>query len=270
MAVKGNGLDNNTISTAVERAADMVAGASYLIAFTGAGLSADSGIPTFRGAGGLWGSYDQRHLELDFFMRAPELAWKTIRKIFYTFTLSVEPNEAHRVLARWEQDGLLRIVITQNIDGLHRRAGSRAVAEFHGSCDMLVCTRCGDRTSATAELVELSLPRCACGGVYKPDFVFFGEGIPPETYETAFDAAGKADVCLVIGSTGSVYPAASIPRLVKSRGGRVVEINPEPSEFTDTISDILVPLRAAEALRRIDAALDNRDSILPRRSVREA
>jgi len=252
---QGDSMDDETIDGAVQRAADMIAGASYLIAFTGAGVSADSGMPTFRGAGGLWGSYDQRHLELDFFLRSPELAWKTIREIFYTFTLSVEPNDAHRVLARWERDGLLKLIVTQNIDGLHHRAGSTAVAEFHGSCDSLVCTRCGNRTPATAELVALSPPRCSCGGVYKPGFIFFGEGIPPEAYEASFTAAGKADLCLVIGSTGSVYPAASIPRLVKSNGGRVIEVNPEPSEFTDTISNVFVQLGAAEALRRIDAAL---------------
>lgn len=248
-------MNDETIDGAVQRAADMVAKASYLIAFTGAGVSADSGMPTFRGAGGLWGSYDQRHLELDFFLREPETAWNTIREIFYAFTLSVEPNDAHRVLARWERGGLLRLVVTQNIDGLHHRAGSRAVAEFHGSCGSLACTRCGDRTPATAELVAKAPPRCACGGVYKPGFVFFGEGIPPEAYETSFHAASEADLCLVMGSTGSVYPAASIPRLVKSRGGRVIEVNPEPSEFTDTISDVFIPLGAAEALRRIDAAL---------------
>ncbi len=251
-------MDDDSIDGAIQRAADLVANASYLIAFTGAGISADSGMPTFRGAGGLWGSYNQRHLELDFFLRSPELVWKTIREIFYTFTLSVEPNDAHRVLSRWEHEGRLRLVVTQNIDGLHHRAGSRAVAEFHGSCDSLVCTRCGNRTPATTELVALSPPRCACGGVYKPGFIFFGEGIPPDAYEASFEAAGKADLCLVIGSTGSVYPAASIPRLVKSRGGRVIEVNPEPSEFTNEISDVFVPLGAAEALRRIDAALRER------------
>jgi len=262
-------MDDDTIDEAIKKAADMVADASYLIAFTGAGVSADSGMPTFRGAGGLWGSYDQRHLELDFFLREPEMAWKTIREIFYAFTLSAEPNDAHRALARWERDGLLRLVVTQNIDGLHHRAGSRSVAEFHGSCDSLACTRCGDRTPATAELVALSPPRCACGGVYKPGFIFFGEGIPPDAYEASFEAAGKADLCLVIGSTGSVYPAASIPRLVKGNGGRIVEVNPEPSEFTREISDVFIPLRAAEALRRIDAALRKNDTSNDRDSDRQ-
>jgi len=251
-------MDTNAVNQALTRAADAIAGASYLIAFTGAGISADSGIPTFRGQGGLWGTYDQRHLELDFFLREPEAAWSTIREIFYAFTLTVEPNDAHRALARWERAGMLKLVVTQNIDGLHGRAGSRAVAEFHGSCDDLVCTRCGARTAATAEAVAASPPRCPCGGVYKPGFTFFGEGIPPDAYAASFDAAGKADACVIIGSTGSVYPAASVPRLVKSRGGLIVEVNPEPSEFTDDVSDVFVPLGAAEALRRLDAELQRR------------
>jgi len=243
---------------AVRKAADIVAGSRYLIAFTGAGISADSGMPTFRGEGGLWGSYDERHLELGFFMREPATAWKTIRRIFYAFTLDAKPNDAHLCLARWEREGLLRLVVTQNIDGLHGRAGSMAVAEFHGSCDDLVCTRCGARTAATPELVAELPPRCGCGGVYKPGFTFFGEGIPPEAYAASFEAANRADACVVIGSTGSVYPAASIPRLVKSRGGLVVEINPEPSDFTEDISDVFIPLGAAEAMRRLDAELSAR------------
>ncbi|HOZ73006.1 MAG TPA: NAD-dependent protein deacylase [Spirochaetales bacterium] len=243
------------IDDALGRAAELVSGSSYLIAFTGAGVSAESGIPTFRGPGGIWGSYDESHLELGFFMREPEIAWKTIKQIFYSFTLSVEPNDAHRVLARWEAAGRLRLVVTQNIDGLHRRAGSRKVAEFHGSCDELVCMRCGGRVPATAELLEALPPRCECGGLLKPGFVFFGEGIPEDAYETAFSAAALADACLVIGSTGTVYPAASIPRAVKRAGGRVVEINPEPSEFTDGVSDVFIRLPAAEAMRRLEAAV---------------
>lgn len=249
---------HNSVDTTIGLAADIIAGAGYLIAFTGAGISADSGIPTFRGKGGLWDSYDQRHLELDVFMREPAAAWDTIRAVFYAHTLEVEPNDAHRVLARWERAGLLKLVVTQNIDGLHSRAGSTRVAEFHGSCDTLVCVACGKKTAATAGAIAPSPPRCSCGAVYKPGFVFFGEGIDPGVYSTSFEAAERADVCIVIGSTGTVYPAASVPRLVKRHGGRVVEVNPEPSEFSGDTSELLVALGAAEALRRIDAELRRR------------
>lgn len=243
----GAGLDDG-----LAEAARIVLSAKRLIAFTGAGVSADSGVPTFRGKGGLWGSYDQSHLELGFFMREPAVAWKTIREIFYAFTLAVEPNDAHRVLALWEAAGLLSLVVTQNIDGLHSRAGSKAVAEFHGSCDRLRCTRCGLETAATRESVAGDPPRCACGGVLKPGFVFFGEGIPEDAYRSSFEAAEAADVCLVIGSTGEVFPAASVPLTVKRRGGTIIEINPERSAFTDSVTDVYLPLGAAAAMRRLD------------------
>lgn len=246
------------LDDAIERAAAVVASSRSLVAFTGAGISVDSGMPTFRGAGGLWGSYDQRHLELEYFLREPEACWRTIRDIFYSFTLRAEPNDAHLILARWEREGRLKLVVTQNIDGLHGRAGSVRVAEFHGSLDSLVCVRCGLGVAASAELVAMEPPRCPCGGVYKPGFTFFGEGIPPAAYAESFEAAGAADACIVIGSTGSVYPAASIPRLVKSRGGLVVEVNPEPSDFTEDVTDIFIALGAAVALRGIDAALGRR------------
>lgn len=256
-------MTSDSLSQNIRRAAEIVTQSSYLIAFTGAGVSADSGMPTFRGASGLWGSYDERHLELDFFLKHPETAWKTIREIFYTFTLKVEPNDAHRVLSRWEDEGLLRLIVTQNIDGLHGRAGSREVAEFHGSCDDLICMGCGKTTKANSELLSTLPPRCQCGGLYKPGFTFFGEGIPPSAYTQAFEAAEKADACLIIGSTGSVYPASSVPRLVKQHGGLLVEINPEPSEFTHGLSDVFIALGAAEAMRRIDEAVTAITTISP-------
>lgn len=246
-------MDERSIGAAIREAATIITGAKRLMAFTGAGVSADSGIPTFRGPGGIWGSYDQSHLELDYFLREPAVAWKTIRDIFYTFTLSVEPNDAHRALARWQREGRLSLVVTQNIDGLHARAGSTAVAEFHGSCDRLVCLRCGKERAATKELLAELPPRCGCGGVLKPGFVFFGEGIPEDAYRASFQAAREADVCLVIGSTGEVYPAAQVPRVVAEHGGRIVEINPEPSAFTAGVTDVYIPLGAAEAMRRLDA-----------------
>lgn len=248
-------MQQEPIDAVLATAAAVIAESTSLIAFTGAGVSADSGVPTFRGSGGLWGSYDERHLELGFFMREPALAWKTIRAIFYEFALDVRPNDAHRILAEWERDGLLSLIVTQNIDGLHGRAGSKEVVEFHGSLSELACLRCGERVPASRELLSELPPRCPCGGVYKPDFVFFGEGIPERASLRSFAAARRADACLVIGSTGTVYPAASIPRLVKERGGRVVEINPEPSEFSEGVSDVVIPLGAAEAMRLLDGAV---------------
>jgi NAD-dependent deacetylase len=212
-------------------------------------------MPTFRGPGGIYGTYDEQHLELGFFRSDPATAWKTIRAIFFEFTLAAQPNDAHRILAAWEKAGRLTMTVTQNIDGLHRRAGSRALSEFHGSCDELVCMDCGQHRLVEPAILKKLPPRCTCGGIYKPDFTFFGEGIPPSAYATAMAAAQVTDVCLVIGSTGSVYPAASIPRQIKRHGGSIIEINPQPSEFTADIVDVFIPLGAADAMRRLDSLL---------------
>ncbi len=243
------------LEAALDEAAKLMAKTRCVMAFTGAGISAESGVPTFRGQGGIWDRYDERHLEIGFFRREPEKAWPTIREIFYSLAASYEPNDAHRVLAGWERSGRLDFTVTQNIDGLHRRAGSRRLAEFHGATTDLVCMSCGRRAAATeAALTELP-PRCSCGGVYKPDFIFFGEGIPRDAYEASFAAAERADLCLVIGSTGTVYPAASVPRRVKERGGSIIEINPEPSEFTRDIVDAFVASGASYALRSLDGRM---------------
>lgn len=249
-------MDGNTrIGRDLAAAAELLGTARYALAFTGAGISAESGVPTFRGKGGIWDRYDERHLELGFFKAEPALAWATIRGIFYEFERPFEPNDAHRVLAAWERAGLLAFTVTQNIDGLHRKAGSERLAEFHGSTGYLACMRCGARAEATAEALAELPPRCHCGGVYKPDFMFFGEGIPERAYAESVAAAERADLCLIIGSTGTVYPAASLPRIVKAHGGAVIEINPEASEFSAGIADIVLPLGASSALRALDGLL---------------
>ena len=175
---------------AIQQAAALIKDSRYLLAFTGAGISADSGMPTFRGPGGIYGSYDEQHLELSFFKRDPATAWKTIRAIFFEFTMAAQPNDAHHILAAWERSGRLSMTVTQNIDGLHRRAGSMALSEYHGSCDELVCMTCGEHRPAERGILAKLPPHCGCGGIYKPDFTFFGEGIPP----TAYAKIGRAHV----------------------------------------------------------------------------
>lgn len=248
-------LDEAELGARLADAAALLASSRHTIAFTGAGVSAESGVPTFRGKGGIWERYDERHLEIGYFKREPARAWPTIKALFYEFAAPAEPNDAHKLLAAWESRGRLDLIVTQNIDGLHALAGSVRVAEFHGSTRGLVCLRCGARSEATAELLERLPPQCGCGGVYKPDFVFFGEGIPEEAYRASFEAAERAELCLVIGSTGTVYPAASIPRRVKARGGAVIDINPEPSAYADGTADIWLPMGAAEAMRELDRLL---------------
>ncbi|HOX49441.1 MAG TPA: Sir2 family NAD-dependent protein deacetylase [Spirochaetia bacterium] len=246
---------DDEVEAALRRAAGVIREAEGLMAFTGAGISVESGIPPFRGPGGVWGRYDPSLLEIGRFRADPAASWAAIREIFYASFGKAEPNAAHRVLASWEGEGLLGFLVTQNIDGLHRKAGSRRLAEFHGAMDLLLCERCGERLAASADLLGSLPPRCpSCGGLLKPDFVFFGEAIPREAYRASFASAEEAGACLVVGSTGTVYPAAELPLAVKRRGGVLIEIDPGTTEFSG-LADVRIPLGASEALTRLDALL---------------
>jgi NAD-dependent deacetylase len=250
----------------IVEAVSLIRSAKYLTAFTGAGISVESGIPPFRGPGGLWGKYDPDTLQIDSFLRDPARAWPTIKEIFYDNFGRALPNRAHQVLARlevegWPQEGApdgrarLQMVVTQNIDNLHFAAGNRCIAEFHGNSRLLVCLKCGQRVEAIPALLADLPPHCPCGGVYKPDFIFFGEGIPPEAHARSMAAARKTDVMLVVGSTGEVYPAAMVPQLARESGARIIEVNPEPSSFTDTITHVHVAMKAGEAFALIEGEL---------------
>jgi NAD-dependent deacetylase len=239
-----------------QKAAEAIRRSRYTIAFTGAGISVESGIPPFRGTDGIWNKYDPKVLEIDYYLSNTEQCWVYIRKIFYDFFAESKPNNAHLVLARMEKNGLLKSVITQNIDHLHQEAGSVAVHEFHGNSKRLVCLECGRKYSVEEFNLNKTPPLCKeDGSVLKPDFVFFGEGIPDEAYAGAFDEATKAEVCLVIGSTGEVYPAAHIPYIAKKNGAAIIEINPEPSSFTRELADIWLKGKAGEILLQLEALL---------------
>ena len=248
----GTTIRGDDTGTIIHKAVELILTARYLTAFTGAGISVESGIPPFRGEGGLWSRYDPRMLELDYFLAHPERSWPVLREIFYQHFGAARPNTAHRVLAAWESRGLLKVLITQNIDRLHHEAGSRSVVEFHGNSRRLVCLSCSRSVDAQPSLLETLPPRCPCGGVYKPDFVFFGEGIPASAHARSREAAQRTDVMIVVGSTGEVFPAAMVPRWAAEAGAAIVEINPETSEFTRTVSDLHIPLRAAEAFGLMD------------------
>jgi NAD-dependent deacetylase len=240
----------------IQAAAALLASARHLTAFTGAGISVESGIPPFRGPGGLWNRHDPRMLELSYFRSHPMECWEVLRELFYDHLGQAQPNEAHRVLARWESRGLLKAVITQNIDNLHSRAGSRNVIEFHGHTRTLSCLGCGRSVSADSVDLEHLPPRCACGGVLKPDLVFFGEDIPPQARRAADEAIERSDVLLVVGSTGEVYPAASLPFRAAELGARIIEVNPAPSSFTAAIRTLFLGLPAGQALADLDRALE--------------
>ncbi len=233
----------------VAEAAGMIRNASHVSAFTGAGVSVESGIPPFRGPDGLWSKYDPKTLELNYFLDYPESSWKVIKEIFYDFFGEARPNRAHEVLAEMEAEGYLKEVITQNIDNLHQDAGSKVVHEFHGNSRNLVCTKTGEHLPAAhADLDAIPPIHPATGGLLKPDFIFFGEGIPPIAYQASIEAARNSDVFLIVGTTGEVMPASQIPFLAKESGATIIEVNTEPSNYTRSITDIYLEGKASMIL----------------------
>ncbi len=232
----------------ITEAAQIIANSKHTTAFTGAGISVESGIPTFRGTNGLWNRYDPKVLDITYFHTHTKEAWAIIHEIFYDFFGKAKPNPGHIAIAKMEQLGLVKAVITQNIDNLHQDAGSSVVYEFHGTAHRLICSRCGNIMPASDIDFSVLPPRCHCKGVYKPDFIFFGEGIPPDAYLYSVQESENADVFLVVGTTGVVFPASSIPKEAKKNNAIIIEINPEPSNFTDSITDIFIQGKAGEML----------------------
>lgn len=196
-------------------------------ALTGAGISAESGIPTFRGAGGLWRQFRAEDLATpQAFARDPKLVWE-----WYDWrrglVAAAKPNPGHFALASHGMP-----VITQNVDGLHRRAGSKQVTEIHGSLWILRCTACGkEERNELAPLPELP-PRCSCGGMMRPGVVWFGEGLDGSVWRAAEATVRKADLLFVIGTSAVVYPAASLAPLARQSGARIVEINIDDTPLT--------------------------------------
>ena len=215
-------------------AAGLIVNAKHLVAFTGAGISVESGIPPFRGEGGIWSKYDPSILDIDFFFSHPSESWEVISKMFYEYFLDAEPNPAHYFLASLEQKGILRAVITQNIDNMHQEAGNVEVIEYHGNSKWLKCNLCGERYEISNVSLNPLPPRCLSDQeVLKPDFVFFGEGIPPDAAGRSVEEVNLADVLLIIGTTGEVMPAGMLPSIAKSNGAKIIEINPQRSAFTN-------------------------------------
>ena len=244
-------------------AAEFLKKSKFTTAYTGAGISVESGIPAFRGKGGLWGKYDPQLLEFNYFLENPIKSWEVIREIFYNHFGKASPNKAHFVLAEMEQKGLLARTITQNIDNLHQEAGSKFVFEFHGNSQRLICLNC----YSNYKVMEINLdhlpPTCRqCGGLLKPGFVFFGESIPQGPLAAAYEAATISEIFLIIGTTGEVMPANQFPFLAKENGATIIEINPQESHYTNQITDIFLKGKAGtvmDELSRIlfSSALDN-------------
>jgi len=222
---------------------------------TGAGISAESGVPTFRGPGGLWRSYRPEELATpQAFHRDPKLVWE-----WYDWRRQLiarcEPNAAHRTLAELERVLRHFTLITQNVDGLHRRAGSRRVVELHGNIWRMRCLNEGSAIEDhTVPLPEIP-PRCPqCGGLLRPDVVWFGESLPPDALEAAFTASRNCGLMLVIGTSAVVQPAASLPLIAKEHGAYLIEVNPQPTPLSP-YADETIREPAAVALPRLKERL---------------
>ena len=241
--------------TKLLKAARVLKNSEFSMAFTGAGISVESGVPPFRGEGGIWSKYDPRTLELNYFYANPLESWEVIRELFYNFFGDAQANDAHKALAQFEEAGLLHCIVTQNIDNLHQQAGSSKVYEFHGNSQKLKCVQCKNYYSPDDIDFESLPPHCECGGLIKPDFIFFGESIPMAAYQKSVQAAAQAEVVILIGSTGEVMPAAQIPYMAKQNGATIIEVNTETSNFTKSITDIYLNGKAGTVMRELYKAV---------------
>ena len=248
-----------TIDRLIIEAAETIASAGRIAALTGAGISVESGIPPFRGAGGLWEKIDpMEYAHIDAFRRDPQKVWQVLIKGMKEVLDRARPNNAHIGLARLEQIGKLDTLITQNVDGLHQAAGSKQVVEFHGNFAWQQCVQCGQRIETHQLVLECIPPLCACGGVYRPECVFFGEMIPQTALTRSQAAAVACDVMLVVGTSATVHPAAAIPEVAKHYGAVVIEINPETTPLTGRVSDHFLRGPAGAVVRRLVDAVEAR------------
>jgi len=235
-----------------KKAAKLINNSKHVTVFTGAGISVESGIPPFRGENGLWEKYDPYFLHINYFMKNPKESWELNKKLFYNMFEECKPNQAHEVVAKLENEGYVNAVITQNIDNLHQEAGSKKVYEFHGTYKELVCVECGKIYDFKEEYLQDLPPRCeSCNGILKPNYIFFGEGIPQKAYQGSLKEAKEADLFIVIGTTGEVTPASLIPDMASRQGANIIEVNTKKSNFTDKITDVFIKGKATEMLKKL-------------------
>jgi len=242
----------------IERAGRLILASKYVVSLTGAGVSVESGIRPFRGPGGLWTEYGEPPMDgYQRFLAAPKVSWeRRVKREGYAEELyqalrKAKPNPAHYALAELEELGILRYLITQNIDNLHRAAGSKKIAEIHGNFSKLRCIQCNSRY----ELEEISLetlPPCCprCGGIIKGDTVMFGEPIPTDVLKICRDETGKCDCMLLVGTSAFVHPAAGFPWEVREKEGVLIEVDPYETELTP-FCNISLCGKAGEVLPRL-------------------
>ncbi|OAI41973.1 hypothetical protein AYO38_03330 [bacterium SCGC AG-212-C10] len=253
MDVSAASLDNS-----IRTAAGMLRRARHAVALTGAGLSAESGIPTYRGTGGIWSQFGEPTIDgWDLLCADPAEWWrealsgKSTESEFARAIDSAQPNPGHRAMTDLEQMGRLAHVITQNVDNLQQRAGSRQITEIHGNRFKVRCMNCGNRDSLERTSLDRLPPLCLdCGGILKNDTVMFGEPIPEDALMECYRQTAVCDLFLVVGTSAVVYPAAGFPVQAKRNGAPLIEINPEETALSE-IADLVVRASAGEALPAI-------------------
>jgi NAD-dependent deacetylase len=227
---------------------------SCITVLTGAGVSAESDVPTFRGKDGLWRTYRAEELATpEAFARDPKTVWE-----WYDYRRQIvagkHPNPAHEAITRLDEGLADFLLITQNVDGLHERAGTKRIVELHGNLFRVRCTGgCGTSRNLEVPLTEIP-PRCHCGALLRPDVVWFGEALPEQALSAAFEASRSCDLMLVIGTSAVVQPAASMPLIAKQAGRYVVEVNPDPTPITPFV-DIAFSGKAGEIVPEVVDAL---------------
>ena len=239
----------------VAEAAEILRSAQRVVAFTGAGVSAESGVPTFRGAGGLWEGHPVEELASPRgFYADPVKVWRFYEERRRNLA-NVKPNPAHRVLAGWQERFPRYAVVTQNVDGLHQAAGARGVLELHGSIWRVRCLGCGrEREERTVPLPRVP-PLCSkCGAMERPGVVWFGEFLPEVVMAAAFAAIEGCEVLVVVGTSAVVYPAAGFVEVAATAGAKVIEVNPEASSMAH-FADVALRGPAGELLPLVDARL---------------
>lgn len=234
----------------IARARDAITRADKLLVFTGAGISKESGVPTFREADGLWEKFKAEDFAtLESFKKRPQEVWKWYRER-RSLARKAKPNPAHIAVAKLDRLHWDFMIATQNIDNLHRRAGAKRVLELHGNLLRSYCLECGKKVDESDADLDGEVPICSehgCGGLMRPDVVWFGEYLDPNILNEATRFASECDCCIVVGTSGLVYPAAQLPYLAKRNDAAIIEINPEPSAITG-IADYFFEGKAGEMM----------------------
>ena len=236
---------------------DLLEKSNYIVVYTGAGMSTESGLPDFRSANtGLWEKEDPA------LIASTEALNRDVEKFFQFYRERVlgvkdcKPHNGHDILARWEKDGLIQSIITQNVDGFHSEAGSENVMELHGTLQKVHCETC--KKEYGNEMYESESFYCECGGKLRPSIVLFGEGLPEETFMQAVQESEKADLFIVLGSSLTVTPANQFPLIAKENGAKLLIVNMEPTHFDEFADVVINDQKIGDVLAEIDSHLEKK------------